>query len=152
MTGIKLGQEYPGAMYQSLQRVILDLYQRGIILAICSKNNYTDAMEVIEKHAGMILRPMNFSALHINWNDKVQNLREIAAELNIGVEALAFLDDNPVERQRVRTDLPEATVIDLPENSAGYAQALRDSPVFERLVLSRRSRTRTLLRRTTSTL
>jgi FkbH-like protein len=142
MTGIKLSQEYPGAIYQSLQRVILDLYQRGIILAICSKNNYADAMEVIEKHPGMLLKPQNFAALRINWNDKVQNLRGIATELNIGIESLAFLDDNPVERQRVRTDLPEVTVIDLPENPAGYAQALQDSPVFERLALSKEDRER----------
>jgi len=142
MSGIKLHQEYPGALYQSLQRVILDLYHRGVILAICSKNNYEDAMEVIEKHAGMVLGLQHFAALYINWNDKVQNLREIAAELNIGVEALAFLDDNPVERQRVRTELPEVTVIELPENSAGYARALRDSPAFERLALSKEDRER----------
>ena len=142
LTGIKLSQEYPGAFYQSLQRVILDLYQRGIILAICSKNNYTDAMEVIEKHQGMILKPQNFAAMRINWNDKVQNLREIALELNIGVETLAFLDDNPVERQRIRNDLPKVNVIDLPANPAGYAQALRDSPFFERLDLSKEDRER----------
>ncbi|MBA4383634.1 MAG: hypothetical protein C0410_02760 [Anaerolinea sp.] len=141
-TGITLSQEYPGVFYQSLQRVILDLYQRGIILAICSKNNYTDAMEVIEKHHGMILKLKNFAALRINWNDKVQNLHEIAGELNIGVETLAFLDDNPVERQRIRNDLPEVNVIDLPANPAGYAQALRDSPFFERLDLSKEDRER----------
>jgi HAD superfamily phosphatase (TIGR01681 family) len=99
--GIQLGPEYPGAAYQSLQRVLLDLYRRGIILAVCSKNNTSDAMEVLEEHPGMILRPRHFAALRINWNDKAENLREIAAELNIGIDSLAFLDDNPVERERV---------------------------------------------------
>jgi len=142
MEGIKVGPEYPGAAYQSLQRVMLDLYQRGIILAICSKNNLSDAMEVLENHPGMLLRPQHFAALRINWNDKVQNLRGIAAELNIGTDALAFLDDNPVERERVRLELPEMTVIELPDDPMGYAQALRETLVLERLVLSTEDRER----------
>jgi FkbH-like protein len=84
----------------------------------------------------MILRPEHFAARRINWNDKAANLREIATELNIGVDSLAFMDDNPVERQWVRRRLPEVTVIDLPVDPGGYASALRDSPVFERLVLT----------------
>ena len=142
MEEIKVGPEYPGAAHQSLQRVILDLYQRGIILAICSKNNPADAMEVLESHPGMLLRPQHFAALRINWSDKAQNLREIAAELNVGTDALAFLDDNPVERERVRVELPVVTVIELPDDPMGYAQALRDSPLFERLSLSAEDRKR----------
>jgi FkbH-like protein len=140
--GIKLGSEYPGAAYQALQRAMLDLFQRGIILAVCSKNNVSDAMEALERHPGMLLRPQHFAAVHINWNDKVQNLYEIAAELNIGTDALAFIDDNPVERARVRVEAPEVTVIDLPNDPMGYAPALRDSPVFERLILSAEDRER----------
>ena len=90
MNGIRVCEEYPGAAYQALQRAMLDLYQRGIILAVCSKNNLSDAMEVFEHHPGMLLRPQHFAVLRINWNDKAQNLREIAAELNIGIDALAF--------------------------------------------------------------
>ncbi|MGE3539062.1 MAG: HAD-IIIC family phosphatase [Candidatus Tectimicrobiota bacterium] len=142
MEGIQLGSEYPGAAYQALQRAILDLYQRGIILAACSKNNFDDAMEALESHPGMLLRPQHFAAWRLNWQDKVQNLREIAAELNIGIEALAFLDDNPVERSHIRIDLPEVTVVPLPADSMGYAAALRAAPVFERLVLSDEDRER----------
>ena len=142
MSGIKLGLEYPGAAYQALQRAILDLYQRGIILAVCSKNNLSDAMEALERHPGMLLHPQHFAALRINWNDKAQNLREIAAELNVGTDALAVLDDNPVERQWIRSQLPEVTVIDLPDDPMDYVQALRDSPVFERLSLSGEDRGR----------
>jgi FkbH-like protein len=120
---------------------MLDLYQRGIILAVCSKNNPSDAMEVIEKHPGMLLRPHHFAALRVNWNDKAQNLREIASELNIGIDALAFLDDNPAEREWVRSQLP-VTVIDLPEDPMGYADTLRNNPVFERLSLSDEDRER----------
>jgi FkbH-like protein len=141
MSGIQLGPEHPGAAYQSLQRVILDLYQRGIILAVCSKNNPSDAMEVLEKHPGMLLRPHQLAALRINWNDKAQNLRELADELNIGIDALAFLDDNPVEREWVRSQLP-VSIIELPEDPMDYARVLRDSPVFERVSLSDEDRER----------
>lgn len=145
MTGIKLSAEYPGASYQALQRAMLDLAQRGILLAVCSKNNHEDAMEVLEHHPDMLLRPQHFAAMRINWNDKAQNLHEIAAELNFGIDSLAFLDDNPVEREHVRTTLPEVKVIDLPQDPIDYAAALRDCPVFERLMLSHEDRARTTL-------
>lgn len=136
LTGIKLGTEYPGAAFQAVQRVLLDLYRRGVLLAICSKNNQDDALEAIHKHPGMLLKPEQFAAMRINWGDKSQNLREIAEELNIGVDALAFLDDNPIERQQVRTALPEVFVLDLPSDAMEFARVIRDCPVFERLTLS----------------
>jgi FkbH-like protein len=140
--GINLASEYPGAAYVLLQKAILDLHHRGVILAVCSKNNYADAMAVIENHPGMLLRLHHFAALKINWNDKAQNLREIAAELNIGVDALAFLDDNPAERALIRSKLPEVTVIELPDDPMSYARTLRDCPAFERLTLSEEDRDR----------
>ena len=142
LQGIKLGADYPGAAFLALQRVILDLSQRGIILAICSKNNPDDAFEVLREHPAMLLRPERIAAYRINWKDKVENLREIAAELNIGTDALAFLDDNPVERERVRNEMPEILVIDLPADPMGYAAALQECPVFERLTLSSEDRDR----------
>jgi len=145
LTGIKLGPEFPGAAYQNLQRAMLDLTRRGILLAICSKNNGEDAMEALENHPGMILRPKDFSALRINWNDKSQNLREIASELNVGTDALAFLDDNPVEREQVRNALPEVMILDLPGDPLAYAARLRDCPAFERLALSSEDQQRTTL-------
>jgi FkbH-like protein len=142
LEGIQLGTEYPGAAYQSLQRVMLDLYHRGIILAICSKNNASDAMEVLEKHPGMLLRPQHFAALRINWNDKAENLREIATELNIGIDSLAFLDDNPVERERVRGAFPEVTVIEPGDDPMRFASKVRNTSAFERLALSEEDRER----------
>ncbi len=136
MTGIQCGAEYPGAAYQALQRAMLDLAKRGILLAICSKNNPDDAMEALNQHAGMLLRPKHFACMRINWQDKSQNLREIAAELNIGLDALAFVDDNPAERERVRAAAPEVLVLDLPQDPLQYAAAVRDCPAFERLSLS----------------
>lgn len=142
MDGIEIGSDYPGVAHQTLQRAMLDLYKRGILLAICSKNNRSDAMEVLEKHPGMLLRPNHFAAFRINWNDKAQNLREIAAELNIGTEALAFVDDNPIERKHVRMILPEVTIIDLPDDPMMYSESIRENPVFERLTLSEEDRER----------
>lgn len=140
--GIGLGVEYPGAAYMRLQRVILDLHQRGIIIAICSKNNLADAQEVLEKHPDMLLRPKHFAALRINWNDKAQNLREIAAELNIGTDALAFIDDNPAECEFVRSQLPEVTVIEMSGDPMGFADRISECPSFERLTLSAEDRER----------
>lgn len=145
ITGISLGTEYPGANYQELQRALLDLHRKGILLAICSKNNPDDAMEVLAHHPGMLLRPEHFSCMRINWNDKAQNLREIAAELNIGLDALAFLDDNPAERENIRAVLPEANVIELPCDPENYAAAVRDCAFFQRLTLSEEDRQRTSL-------
>jgi FkbH-like protein len=142
LAGIKLGIEYPGAGFRALQQAMFDCYSRGILLAVASKNNEKDALEAIDSHEQMILRRGHFAALRINWNDKAQSLREIAAELNVGIDALAFVDDNPAERARVRQELPEVTVIDLPENPLEYARALRSSPVFERLTVSAEDRER----------
>ncbi len=142
MTGIRLGAEYPGAAFQELQRALLDLSRRGVLLAICSKNNPADAMEVLSSHPGMILQPRDFAAMRINWNEKARNLEEISRELNIGLDTVAFLDDNPVERQQVRELAPEAIVIRLPEDPMDYARAVRDCPWFERLTLSEEDRQR----------
>ena len=142
VNGIRLGAEYPGAAFQELQRALLDLSRRGILLAVCSKNNPADAMEALSGHPGMLLQPRDFAAMRINWNDKAQNLREIAAELNIGLDTVAFLDDNPVERQQVREQAPEAIVIPLPDDPMDYARAVRDCPWFERLTLSEEDRQR----------
>src|SRR6202163_1664409 len=143
MTGIKVGPEYPGAAYQALQRALLNLSRKGILLAICSKNNLDDAMEALEKHPGMLVRPKHFAAMRINWTDKAQNLREIAQELNLGIDALVFLDDNPFEREQVRAALPEVTVIDLGKNPLEYASAVRNCAAFERLTLSSEDQQRT---------
>jgi FkbH-like protein len=143
MAGIKVSAEYPGAAYQALQRALLDFSRKGILLAVCSKNNLDDALEAIDKHPGMLLRSRHFAAMRINWTDKAQNLREIALELNVGIDSLAFFDDNPFEREQVRAALPEVTVIDLPKNPLEYAATVRNCAVFERLALSAEDQQRT---------
>jgi FkbH-like protein len=135
-SGIQIGSEYPGALYREVQRTLLDLRHRGILLAVASKNDSQEAMEVLATHPDMLLRPQHFSAFRIGWQEKSQSLREIAAELNVGVDSLAFLDDNPVERERIASELPAVTVIDLPGEPVGFAQAIRACPAFERLRVS----------------
>ncbi len=136
MEGIRLGGDHPGAAYQELQRALLDLHHRGILLAICSKNNPEDAWEALNRHPGMKLQPKHFSATRINWLEKPANIREIAAELNIGLDSLAFLDDNPSESREVRSALPEVWVLDLTNDPMLFARAIRECPLFERLSLS----------------
>lgn len=140
--GIKLGREYPGAAHYSLQRALLDLHNRGILLAIASKNNEADAVQAIETHPEMLLRDRHFAARQIHWESKAESLRRIAEELNVGLDSLVFLDDNPAERENVRLALPEVTVIELPADSMGYAAAVRNCPLFERLSSSEEDRKR----------
>jgi len=136
VSGIKVDREYPGIAWWNVQRALADIKRRGVLLAIASKNNRDDAMEAFRSHPGMLLSLADFAAERINWSDKPSNLREIAAELNVGLDSIAFLDDNPTERERVRKELPEVTVIDLPADPMGFAEALRRSPVLERLSVS----------------
>ncbi|HYU82576.1 MAG TPA: HAD-IIIC family phosphatase [Candidatus Polarisedimenticolia bacterium] len=140
--GIRLGHDYPGAGYRALQRAILDLHHRGIVLAISSKNDERDALDALERHPRMLLRPAHFAAMRINWNDKAQSIIEIAAELNLTLDSIAFLDESPVERERVSRALPEVLVIPLSDRPMEYARELRDSRAFERVAISNEDRER----------
>lgn len=142
IAGIKLGDEYPAAAFRALQRVILDLHRRGVVLAVCSKNNPDEALRALREHPGMLLRPDHFAALRINWDPKPDNLRSLAGELKLGLDSFVFLDDNPAERAAVAQALPEVAVIDLPEDPMEYATALRQAPYFEILRLSQEDRAR----------
>lgn len=99
--GIKIGGDYPGNAFAFFQKRLVELAESGIILAVCSKNNHADVAEVFEKHPDMILRREHVSAWRVNWNDKAENIREIAAELNIGADSIVFADNDARERERV---------------------------------------------------
>lgn len=124
IAGIQLGHEGIGLAFSEFQRELLNLQHKGVLLAICSKNNPEDAYEVIRKHPAMILREEYFAAAEINWIDKAENIREIARRLNIGVDSLVFIDDNPVERERVREAIPEVVVPEWPQDPCDYKRAL----------------------------
>lgn len=100
-SGIKVGGDFPGNAFAYFQKKCVGLAESGIILAVCSKNNEGDVREVFEKHPAMVLRREHISAWRVNWRDKAENLREIASELNIGLDSLVFVDNEPRERERV---------------------------------------------------
>ena len=125
--GIKLSQNDPiGKAFIEFQKYLLSLHERGIILAVNSKNNLEDAIQVIKEHPNMVLREKHFSCLKINWNDKVINLQEIAQELNIGLDSILFMDDDQVNRDYVREALPEVLTIELPNDPSLYALKLTE--------------------------
>lgn len=112
--GIKIGGDYPGKAFQYFQEALVELSNSGIILTICSKNNEKDVLEAWKKNPFMILRKEHVSAYRINWNNKADNIRELAEELNIGMDSMVFVDDNPTERELVRQMLPMVEVPDFP--------------------------------------
>lgn len=135
--GIKLSNVSPGNEYMDFQRALLSLYSRGVILAVNSKNNPDDALRVIREHPYQLLREEHFAALRINWQDKVQNIREIAEEIGIGLDSLVFIDDNPHEREQMRLAVPEVLVPEWPKNPHLYRQALESLDVFDVLTITR---------------
>jgi len=112
--GIHLGHTYPGNCFRAFQKELLKLHHRGVLLAVNSKNNEVDALEVIDTHPDMVLRRKHFSALRINWDDKVSNMKALAGELNIGIDSMIMIDDNPIECEQIHQLLPECEVICLP--------------------------------------
>ena len=140
--GIALGEDYPGNVYKAFQRAIAGYRDRGVLLAIASKNNEADVVELFGSHKDLVLGLDDFAARQIHWNDKATSMRAIAAALDIGVDALALFDDSPVERAWVREQLPEATVIDVPKDPLQYIAALDDSGAFDHLVITHEDRQR----------
>ncbi len=124
--GIVLAEEGPGLAFTEFQEELAHLSRKGVLLAICSKNNEEDALEAIRSHPSMRLREDSFAARRINWQDKAQNLKELAAELNIGLDSFVFVDDNPAERSLVRMSLPEVYVPEWPHDPGEYKAALVD--------------------------
>lgn len=140
--GIKLGPEPPGNAYLELQKILLSLYNRGIILAINSKNNSDDAIKVIKEHPYMLLREEHFACMKINWNDKISNMREIVNEINIGADSLVFIDDDPVNREYMKTRMPQVLTIDLPQDPSHYADTIKDMNEFSVLDITHEDKQR----------
>ena len=140
--GIMLGPEPPGNTYVEFQRVLLSLFQRGIILAINSKNNKDDVLKVIEEHPYMILKKEHFASMRINWNDKVSNIKEIANELNISADSMVFFDDDPVNREFMKLNMPQILTVDLPLDSSQYVQTIKQMNEFDVLNITAEDITR----------
>jgi FkbH-like protein len=129
--GLELGDTPAGEAFQAFQEAILALGKRGVILAVCSKNNPDDALEVFEAHPGMRIRRGDIAAFVADWRPKSDQLRSVAETLGIGLDSIVFVDDNPVERESIRQLAPEVDVINLPSDPAGYVAALDDYVLFE---------------------
>lgn len=130
--GIMVTQgDVQGEAYLAVQRLALDLRQRGIVLAVSSKNNDAVAREPFLKHPEMLLRLDHFAIFQANWNDKATNIQAIAEQLSLGLDSLVLLDDNPMERGLVRKLLPEVAVPELPEEPAYFARTLAAAGYFE---------------------
>jgi FkbH-like protein len=134
--GIVLGHDYPGNCYRDFQKQLLKLYHRGILLAINSKNDAEGALEIIDKHPDMVLRRKHFAAYRINWNDKASNLRALAEDLNIGIDSMIFIDDNPRECELVRRQCPDCLVLCLPERPYLIPGVLNSTPGLERISIT----------------
>jgi len=134
--GIKLGNTAPGIEYVEFQRSLLSLYNRGIILAICSKNNPDDALRVFREHPSQVLKEEHFAAMRINWQNKAANIAELAKEINIGLDSMVFLDDNPIERAQISQVHPEVLVVDMPKNPRLYREMIESLNVFDVLTLT----------------
>jgi FkbH-like protein len=142
--GIILGEGSAiGEAHLALQRYAKQLKERGIILAVCSKNDPMIAEAAFREHPEMILKRSDISAFMVNWDDKAENLKAIAARLNIGLDSLVFVDDNPVERARIRQSLPMIAVPELPKDVSQYVRCLADAGYFEAVAFTSEDRQRT---------
>lgn len=141
VSGLALGDDGIGLAFTDFQRELRKLQDAGVVLAMCSKNNPDDVDEAFT-HPGMVLTREHFAAERVNWQDKVTNITEIAGELNVGLDALVFFDDNPVERDWVRQALPEVCVPELPEDPAYRPAFLAGGAWFQTLAVTADDRLR----------
>lgn len=143
LSGIQIGELGTGHAFSDFQIWLRELKNRGVVLAVCSKNNEDTAKEPFEKHPEMVLKLNDISVFVANWEDKANNIRRIQQTLNLGMDSLVFLDDNPFERNLVRSLLPEITVPELPEDPAQYLSYLKDLNLFETASYSEEDQNRT---------
>jgi len=143
LNGIQIGELGLGHAFEDLQRWLKQLKERGIILAICSKNDEQNAKEPFEKHPEMVLKLEDISVFVANWEDKASNIRFIQKTLNIGMDSIVFLDDNAFERNLVKTMIPDITVPELPEDPAEYLGYLKSLNLFETASYSESDKDRT---------
>lgn len=135
LTGIQLGPDHPGRSFQLFQQQVLEWKRRGCLLVIVSRNDEADVWRVFDEHPEMVLRRQDISAARINWQPKSQNLKELAAELNLGLDSFVFLDDDPANHAEVSANAPGVTVIPLPADPTLYCQTANrlwrfDAPLF----------------------
>lgn len=128
--GLILSDHKEGARYKDTQKLLLKMKNQGVLLVILSKNNIEDVYEVFEKHQHMVLKKEDFVKIVVNWEAKSLNIKRIATELNIGLDAFVFVDDNPAEREQMKAECPEVTVVEFPKDTAMLPEIFKD--IYER--------------------
>ena len=150
--GIQLSSnDYPGRVSYEFQMNILHLFERGVLIALCSKNNEDDVWEVFDKHPHCVLKREHLAAWRINWDNKVSNIVSLAEELNLGLDSLVMIDDDPVECDLLNQMLPDVTVIQVPEKCYLYPQTVLQDGLFDTLAISAEDKNRTKLYRQEAT-
>lgn len=145
--GIHVGHEYPGNCFLAFQQELRQLSARGVVLAINSKNNEADVREAFARRAEMAVAWEDFAAYRINWQNKAQNMRELAEELSLGLDSFVFVDDNPAELEIIQQELPEVAVIAVPTEPAELPGQVTRSGLFDSLVFTPEDRQRTRMYR-----
>ncbi len=143
--GIQLGPDYPGSAYRAFQCALAELAGRGIILAINSKNNLADVREVFASNPHMVLKEKDFAAIRANWDSKADNIVSIAEELNIGVDSMVFLDDDPMQRDLVRRQLPDVLVPEFSLAPEEYVPLLFSLNAFTQLGITDEDRKKSVM-------
>jgi FkbH-like protein len=143
MSGVQIGGDYPGNAFAAFQAVLKRLSARGIALAVASKNDASLAISAMDALPGMLLRSKDLVSQRINWDEKWRNVESMCSELSLGLESVLFIDDNPVERERMRRNLPAVKVLDLPADPALHAKVLLECPWIEALTLTAEDYART---------
>lgn len=141
---LRLGGHDPeGEAFVDFQHAVQQLTRRGVVVGIVSKNTESVALEAIDSHPEMVLHRRDFAGWRIDWNDKARNIADLTTELNLGLQSVVFIDDNPVERARVREALPEVLVPEWPEDKLQYSRALAALRCFDAPAVSREDAERT---------
>jgi FkbH-like protein len=143
LEGIQLGDEFPGRAYRDFQRYLLYLKSKGVLLAVASKNNPDDAYEVFDKHDAMVLSRRDIAAFEIHWDSKVDSIKRVAKKLNIGLDSLIFVDDNPKEIGEVTERLPDVSCVLVPEELACLPGLLAETDFFDFTEVTNEDRRRT---------
>jgi FkbH-like protein len=137
LNGIKLDRHtYPGNVYYEFQNAVLNLHKRGVLITICSKNNEQDVWDVMENHPYCLIKREHISAWRVNWQDKASNIKELATQLNIGLDSFVFVDDSLTECGLIRDLIPAVTVLQVPEKIYSYPQLLYKEGLFDTLSLT----------------
>ncbi len=143
LNGIKVDGDYPGNVYQNIQKIMLAFQQRGFLLTLCSKNNEDIALDVFKNHPGMLISLDDVTTWRINWQSKSENLIALSEELGLALSSFCFIDDNPIEREEIRARLPEVFVPELPNEISEWPEFIKNLPELADISINEEDKQRT---------